>query len=188
MITTVQDVIVRKRSDFERLPKEGLWEVVEGRAILLPAPDFIHQRLSHALVIQLDSAVKKLGCGYIVATVDVFIPVPPGEAWEAQARVPDLIVSKHRPAERFEVGDPPDLVIEILSSRRGNVERTEKVEEYARAGVFEYWIVDRFTRAIEVYVLEDGQYDLKRSTAETLQSEAFPGLEIDLKSVWAVLD
>ena len=42
-------------------------------------------------------------------------------------------------------------MIEILTTRRGNVERTEKLDDYARAGTGEYWIVNPFDRSVEVY-------------------------------------
>jgi Uma2 family endonuclease len=60
------------------------------------------------------------------------------------------VVSTHKPRRSFSVGHPPELVIEILSTRRGNVERTEKIEDYARAGIGEYWIVNPFDRVVEV--------------------------------------
>jgi len=50
---------------------------------------------------------------------------------------------------------PPELVIEILASRRGNVERTEKHDDQARGGMGEYWIVnpiDRIDRIMEGYL------------------------------------
>jgi len=43
------------------------------------------------------------------------------------ARVPDVAVSSHKPRRSYPLGQPPELVIEILSTRRGNVERTEKI-------------------------------------------------------------
>ncbi|HYM11137.1 MAG TPA: Uma2 family endonuclease, partial [Bryobacterales bacterium] len=89
---------------------------------------------------------------------------------------------------RFEVGQPPELVIEILSTRRGNVERTEKLDDYARAGIGEYWIVNPFDRAIEVYELRQGEYVLRETVSQgSLSPAAFPGLPIDLKEIWAVL-
>jgi Uma2 family endonuclease len=189
MIAAVEDVMVRTREEFDRLPHEGLWEVVEGRAILLPANDHEHQRVCRTLLIGLDTGLRTLGYGEVVATVNVFIPVRHPHWGEVQNRVPDLVVSKKRPAKNFEAGDPPDLVIEVLSTPRGNVERTEKIDDYARAGIGEYWIVNPFDRAVEVYRLRGGDYVLVETTTDgPLRPAAFPGLELDLKPVWAVLD
>jgi Uma2 family endonuclease len=188
MIAAMEDVLVRTREDFERLPEDGLWEVVEGRAILLPASTYQHQKLSAAWLIAFDRALKPLASGHVVPTVDVLIPVPPRAISQVQSRVPDLVVSRREPGERFEVGDPPELVIEILSTRRGNVERTEKMDDYARAGIGEYWIVNPFDRAVEVYLLRDGDYALERTVSEgTLAPRAFPGVAIHLEEIWAAV-
>jgi Uma2 family endonuclease len=103
--------------------------------------------------------------------------------------VPDLAVSSHKPRRNYPVGQPPELVIEILSTRRGNVERTEKIEDYARAGIGEYWIVNPFDRIVEVYLLRDGDYQLtQRDPHDLLRPQAFPGVAVDPRDVWAALD
>ncbi|MBI3471196.1 MAG: Uma2 family endonuclease, partial [Candidatus Solibacter usitatus] len=85
MIASIEDVMILTRADFERLP-EGFWEVVDGRAILLPGPEFRHQKLSLALAMELSRALKALGTGQVVPTVSVGIPVPPGVRSEIQIR------------------------------------------------------------------------------------------------------
>jgi Uma2 family endonuclease len=177
MIATSQEIMVRNKGDFERLPEDGLWEVVDGRAILLPANDYSHQKVSAALFKQFDRALASLGYGEVLATMNVHIPVEGGGFSQFQNRVPDLIVFKQRPQKSFDVGQPPELVIEILATRRGNVERTEKLDDYARAGIGEYWIVNPFDRVIEVYALRNGEYTLKQTASQgAFSPEAFPGL------------
>ncbi len=189
MIATVRDVLVRTKTDFECLPEEGLWEVVDGRAILLPASDYQHQKVSFALSKALDRDLTSLGYGEVLATMNVHIPVQDRAFGEIQNRVPDLVVFKQKPEKDFEVGRPPELVVEILSTRRGNVERTEKLDDYARAGIAEYWIVNPFDRAVEVYLLHQGDYVLRETISQgSLSPEAFPGIKIDLKEIWAALD
>ncbi len=185
MIAAMQDVLVRDRAEFELLPDEGFWEVVEGRAILLPTPELVHQELSGRLLLVFWEQLKRLGYGHVVAAVNVFVPPPKGSFAKVQSRVPDLIVFRNRPAERFELGEPPELVIEILSTLRGNVERTEKVDDYARGGVGEYWIVNPFAREVEVYRLNNGEYALIETARQTvLRPQAFPGVEIDVNQIW----
>ena len=114
------------------------------------------------------------------------LPDSPGVFW---SRVPDLAVSTHKPRRNYSVGHPPELVIEILSTRRGNVERTEKIEDYARAGIGEYWIVNPFERIVEVYLLRDGEYQLtSRDPNDPMRPQAFPGVAIDPRDIWAALD
>ncbi len=187
MLATIQDLMVWTEADFDRLPEDGFFEVVDGRAILLPANDIPHQELSFAIARAFDRQLQTLGCGFVFQNVNVFVPLPEGFAGEVQNRVPDIVVSTHHPGRRFPAGRPPELVIEILSTRRGNVERTEKLDDYARAGIGEYWIVNPFDRAIEVYLLRGGEYVLAELSVR-LRPRALPGVEIDPREIWAVLD
>jgi len=176
---------VLTRADFERLPDEGRWEVVEGSAILMPPAEIPHQRISARLSRLLDEKLAILGYGFVVPAVSVFIPRPPGAYGEIQTRTPDLVVARHLSARYFEAGEPPDLVIEILSTPRGNVERTEKIDDYALAGIGEYWIVDPFKRAVEIYRLAESAFDKPEIVTEAaLRPRAFPGLEIDVLEIW----
>src|SRR5712671_762295 len=106
--------MIGSEAEFERLPDDGLWEVVDGRAILLPANDNEHQDLSDELVGMFRQQVKVLKRGCALSTPNVFIPRKHDSLGGFQNRVPDAAVSKHRPKRHFEVGSPPELVVEIL--------------------------------------------------------------------------
>ena len=187
MISTTQDLMVRTEADFDRLPEDGVFEVVDGRAILSPGNDPMHQDISGALFLAFQRQLKALGYGYVVQAVNVFLPPPRGSVGEIQNRVPDLVVSRRPPKDRFRANEPPELVIEILATPRGNVERTEKMDDYARAGIAEYWIVNPFARLIEVYLLRDGDY-VRQPAPVPLRPHGFPGVAIDPAEIWAVLD
>ncbi|MFN0169547.1 MAG: Uma2 family endonuclease [Bryobacteraceae bacterium] len=186
MIASAQDLAVRTRADWESLPA-GRWEVVDGRAILLPPPTYKHQRLSDRLVAELNRQLESQRLGYAASAVGVFVPPLNHSLGEVQSRIPDIVVSSKQPEAHFEEGSPPELVIEILSTRRGSVERTEKLDDYARAGVGEYWIVNPIDRIVETHVLKDGDYVLEADT-QVLRPKAFPGTEIDMRGIWPVLD
>ena len=119
--------MIGSEAEFERLPDDGLWEVVDGRAILLPANDNEHQDLSDELVGMFRQQFKVLKRGCALSTPNVSIPRRRESYSEFQNRVPDIAVSKHKQKRRFQVGEPPELVIEILSTRRGNVEDRKSV-------------------------------------------------------------
>jgi len=187
MIATAEDFMVMTEADFDRLPEDGVFEVVQGRAILLRGNEIPHQKTSFALSAGFSRQLAALGRGYVFQAVNVMVPPPEDWYGEIQNRVPDLVVSSHDPKDRFRPGTPPELVIEILSTRRGNVERTEKMDDYARAGIAEYWIVNPIDRVFEVYYLRDGDYVLQPS-ATPLRPQAFPGVEIAPAEIWAVLD
>jgi len=181
----MRDVLVLTRADFERLPDEGRWEVVDGSAMLVPPPEMEHQEICDRLNRLLFVKLQPFGA-CVVSTLSVFIPRPPKSHGEIQSRVPDVIVSRRKPKRYFEVGEPPELVIEVLSTPRGNVERSEKVDDYARAGVSDYWIVDPFKRAVEVYRLDNsGEYAAPDFVSQGLLTpRAFPGVEIDIEAIW----
>ena len=189
MIATSEDLLVRTEDDFWRLPGDGLWEVVAGRAILLPPNDNEHSDIATVLTVLLYNQVQSTGRGYVRATPNVCIPGladTPGEFW---SRVPDVAVSTHKARRSYSLGHPPELVIEILSTRRGNVERTEKIEDYARAGIGEYWIVNPFDRIVEVYLLRDGEYQLtRRDPSDLLRPQSFTGVAVDPRDIWTALD
>jgi len=189
MIATSEDLLVRTEDDFWRLPGDGLWEVVAGRAILLPPIENEHSYVATALTVLLYNQMEPAGRGHVVATPIVAIPSLPDSPGEFWSRVPDLAVSSHKPRRNYSLGHPPELVTEILSTRRGNVERTEKIEDYARTGIGEYWIVNPFDRIVEVYLLRDGDYQLtQREPHELLRPQAFAGVTVDPRDIWSALD
>ncbi|NPB03214.1 MAG: Uma2 family endonuclease, partial [Thermotogae bacterium] len=80
----------------------------------------------------------------------------------------------------------PDLVVEIVSPQTVRRDTFVKKRLYAEAGVKEYWIVYPEERAIEVWVLKDGEYEL-HSVAEgegKVKSEVLKGLEVEVKDVF----
>ncbi len=73
-----------------------------------------------------------------------------------------------------------------LSTPLGDVERTEKIDDYARARIGEYWIVDPFERAVEVYRLgSSGEYPAPEVVAQgLLKPGAFAGIENEISETW----
>ena len=64
-------------------------------------------------------------------------------------------------------------------------DRYEKKTLYERFGVREYWIVDPANEAIEVFVLEEGRYELHAFAAQTgvVSSRVLDGL-VPFDSAW----
>jgi Uma2 family endonuclease len=177
MISTPEDLAIRCAADFERLPAEGHWEVVDGTAVLLPGNELDHQEICIGLIKRLLAALQQRDHGNVLATVNVDIP-----GKEFRTRVPDIVVYKRRPTgKRFQAGEPPEIAIEVLATPRGNVEHSEKIDDYARAGIAEYWIVNPFERNVEIYRLEEGEYKLSEVASDAIESFAMPGMRIDLR-------
>jgi hypothetical protein len=90
VVVTAQDLSVLTEADYERLPEDGRWEVVEGRAVLLPQNDLEHQYVCDALLLVFRTKLKTLGAGFAVSAPAVRLPPRPGVLGEIQIRVPDL--------------------------------------------------------------------------------------------------
>jgi Uma2 family endonuclease len=76
----------------------------------------------------------------------------------------DWFAQEHRSYFIWEFGKPPDVVIEIVSNKKGG-ERDKKLRDYARMGVWYYAIYDPQQliqdEELELYELKAGQYVVK---------------------------
>jgi Uma2 family endonuclease len=73
---------------------------------------------------------------------------------------------------------PPDLAVEVLSRSTEVRDRGRKMQLLARFGVPEYWIADPVQNRLEVYTLQDGEYELIGiyDEHEDATSPTLPGL------------
>jgi Uma2 family endonuclease len=82
-------------------------------------------------------------------------------------------------------------VIEFTSSRPADQRRDydEKVVEYRDLGVQEYWIIDRFRRALTVYFWRSARWS-KRTLREgdRYATKLLPGFELPLADLFRVCD
>ena len=71
------------------------------------------------------------------------------------------------------------------SSGTERTDRRDKYDEYARAGIAEYWLVDLRERTIEVYVLREAAYHLlgKWTEGETARSELLQGFDLAVSAI-----
>lgn len=74
---------------------------------------------------------------------------------------PDWFADKHRTYFFWEYGKPPELVVEIVSNRKGG-ELNNKRRRYARMGITYYLVLDPFhelgDELLTIYVLSRGSY------------------------------
>lgn len=86
--------------------------------------------------------------------------------------------------------DGADLVIEVISPDDPNRDLVIKREEYAQAGIPEYWIVNPMDRTVTVLTLEGGDYLAHGSFAsgEEADSVLLPGFMVDVDQVFLEVD
>ena len=79
----------------------------------------------------------------------------------------------------------PDLIIEILSPSTARFDRMLKFQQYLKAGVREYWMVDPLEQIVQVCIWKDGKYFIMAyADTDTVPVSVLPGLEIRLPEVF----
>ena len=159
-----------------------LIEYSAGRLIVFPMPTSDHQDIVGRLYIALANWVRDYGGRAFVAAYPVRLA-------SEKFREPDVLLYRpeniHRVKKQY--GEPPDLVVEVLSPGTKKTDLEEKVIEYAEAGIGEYWIVDTESVRIEQYVLDDDHYRLHATlgTGDTLLAVTLEDLEISVEKIYA---
>ncbi len=157
-------------------------ELSDGELLMPPHPTFGHQEALKRLFLRINAFVEEHGLG----TVQI-APLPV-RLWPGKIREPDIFFIAREHADRIgeQVCGVPDLVVEVTSPSTARLDRMDKFQEYARAGVREYWIVDPDARTVEVYGLEGGAYVLrgKWEPGETASSGLLAGFEVRVEDVF----
>lgn len=149
-------------------PEQGRWseetflqfhtnrmaELVDGRLEILPMPNLKHQRILRLLLGLVEEATRE---GSVVA----FAPIPT-HLFPGTIREPDLlyIAAENAPGDDIEYPSHLDLAMEIVSKGTEAYKRDyeDKVRDYAKAGIAEYWIVDPQQCKVTVLVLDGDTY------------------------------
>lgn len=169
--------------DWDAFPESNTHrrEVAEGVLRISPPAASNHQRAVMKLGSQLDRQLPPdLG---VLPDVEVLLfaehPVT--------VRVPDLVVVPTKVAKtnpkRYDASDVV-MVVEVVSPGSVRTDTVMKLEEYAVAGIEQYWIVDLDQPpTITVYRLVDGYFQLHDETTETLRVEIPTALSVDVTAL-----
>lgn len=177
------DWIVRRRwseAEYLELAHSNNWfvELVDERVVLHEMASRRHQELAGNLY----AALRRSERGKAL-----FGPYPI-RLWSGRIREPDLLFyrSPHEARAGQQVGQPPDLAIEILSPSTRTTDLQDKHAEYARSGISEYWIVDPEAETLTLHRMVDGRYDEGRHVArgETVSSEVVDDLVISIGEIF----
>ncbi|WP_040524590.1 Uma2 family endonuclease [Gordonia effusa] len=161
------------------LPEDsaGRAELSKGVAVVSPRPGMPHAEASMELGFQLRSQVP--------ATMKVLpeFEVVLNADYRPTIRVPDLVVCRRNAGGRSLVARDVLLAVEIVSPSSRRVDHVTKREEYAAAGIQDYWIVDldREVRLTALTLTKDG-YDEVAATGEFFSDKPFP-MRLDLHSL-----
>jgi Uma2 family endonuclease len=168
-------------AEFQEMNLDGLYELVDGQVEELVSPRPFHSwtgtRLSSEIDRYLEVHEPKAFWG-----VELDIPTIP-----FFGRRPDFAYYSTADAARIDLAanrvlGVPTLVAEVVSEEDEERDTVTKRDEYARAGIHHYWIVDPQRRTVLTLVLRGNAYDVVGEFAgdEVLISPLFPGLALPL--------
>ena len=174
------------------------YEIIEGVKYMAAAAAIEHNFVIGNLVQAFNHYFRKNKNGVAVQDIDVHLP--DGNVFRPDVSVIDDLTALSSD-ENF--NGAPALVVEVLSRSTMKNDLGRKKRLYAANGVEEYWIVDRWTKRIEVYHLLDGHYELDEvyqiySDAEfdaltdderaavkfEIAVERFDGLSVDIRQIF----
>lgn len=170
--------------DYLTFPEGERWEVIDGEAYMVPAPNTRHQQIIVEILVQVANHLKAHGGGTVlVSPFDVVLDAG-GDVVQ-----PDIVFIADADKDVLTEANAwgtPTWVIEVLSPSRPERDRRLKLGRYENFGVAEYWIVDPMADAVEIYRLEAGTYGSPSivrppDTASPLQPR---GLAVDLAEVF----
>ena len=164
--------------DLEVMPQNEwiTYEIIDGELFVTRSPHRKHQRIIGKIHRALDVWSELSSLGEPILSPGVILS-------DADNVIPDLVwVSKERLAaiedEAGHLISLPELLVEVLSSGSQNInrDREAKLKLYSLRGAQEYWIVDRFSKQLEVYRRENAQLALiaTLTAADTLTSPLLP--------------
>ncbi len=170
--------------DWAALDEDDSRELVDGVLEEAEVPSVLHEVIVTWLQLLLGPYFRARG-GVTLGAVKLAIHPRRG-------RIPDLAcyrAARGLPLEGL-VALPPDVIIEVVSSRREDErrDRIAKPEDYAELGARHYWIVDPWLRSLEIFEL-DGQARYVRLLAATDGTidpvPGLPELTVDVDAMWA---
>jgi Uma2 family endonuclease len=158
-------------------PEDRIWEFVRGEVLMHSPATAEHQDLVGFLYWLLRGYCEARGWGKVLmgpAAVRVLPDV---------VREPDVFVIRPEEVGRAR-GVPlevvPALVVEVVSPSTRTLDLWEKAEEYARAGVEEYWGVDGEERVLWVHRRQGDRYAVEGVRAGRVASIAVPGFWLEV--------
>ena len=139
--------------EYLSLDTNHLVEFSDGHIEVLPMPSDKHQTIVLYLSAILVAYARRIGGKVLVVPLRLRL-------WREKIREPDVVFmsSAGDPRRRDAYWTGADLVIEVVSRDDPQRDLVTKRNEYAQAGIPEYWIVDPQTETITVLRLDGASY------------------------------
>jgi len=169
--------------DYLDLDTNRLVEFSNGVVEFLPMPTMTHQLIAMALCRLLESFVSTNELGTVlIAAFKVRL-------WEGKFREPDVLFMKREHASRMsqQYWEGADLVMEVVSPDDPSRDLETKREEYALAGIPEYWIIEPNLGKITILTLSGTTYAVHGEfyRGDLATSKLLPGFAVDVTAALA---
>ncbi|MEG5057719.1 Uma2 family endonuclease [Microcoleus sp. A2-C5] len=200
---TITPTKLKQNLTFEQFVKqlpdeEGRYELVNGEIVKI-LPIRLHEDLADFLVKQFDREIDRVPLTYRVS--GRFMVRTLTSNGREQGRHPDVSVIdktlwESKPFAHSAITEPLQLVVEVVSTNWED-DYIDKLDEYQRLGISEYWIVDYLALGsrdylgnpkvptVFVYLLdENGVYQMTAFRGnERIISRTFPELALTAEQV-----
>lgn len=180
--------LLRRRltlADYEALPDDQDYEIIDGVLYVAPSPFYGHQNIAAELITILRVHARAGGLGVVIPDADLIVDdrgtyVSP----DVMFFTPEQFARTMPDGKNSVI---PELIVEVLSESTLRRDQIVKRDAYAKLGVPYYWIVSRSERCVYELILgADGQYAERQVVAPAQFWPAlFPGLAIDLERLFA---
>lgn len=170
----------KRAADYFALPEGEPVELIYGRLVVSPSPDFLHQTVVGLIYEWLLAIARTTQGRAVIAPFDT-------ELADHSIVQPDVIYLGRgkRSAIKRHLHGPPDLAVEVISASNARRDRVDKLVMYAEFGVAEYWIVDPAERQFEFLVNRGGKFEVQPQRDDRYQSPVHAELDFDLAAFWA---
>ena len=167
---------------------ENRYEYIDGEIILLSSPLYPHQKAVREILVTFSLWFRDKECEPLDAPFDVVL-FRLGDPEKICSVQPDIIVicDQDKIDDGGKYKGTPSLVVEVLSDSTRSKDMVQKLDLYMESGVKEYWVVNTASAEIYIYVFAANKIEqiLTFKGHEQASSIAFPGLEVDVKGVFA---
>ncbi|TYQ28749.1 Uma2 family endonuclease [Pseudanabaena sp. UWO311] len=184
----------------EQCPEDGRYELVDGKMVKILATR-IHYDVAWLILKSFDREVERLSLNYVVN--DVAAVLTTNKNGKEQGRHPDVSVI-NRDVWRSDrqnhrgIREPIQIAVEVVSTNWED-DYIDKLAEYERLGIPEYWIVDYLAigsrdylgdpklPSVFIFTLDtEGKYQLTRfQNSDRLVSPTFPELNLTVAQIMA---
>ncbi|OGO40204.1 MAG: hypothetical protein A2Z04_00640 [Chloroflexi bacterium RBG_16_57_9] len=171
----------RSEEEYLALNTNHLVEYSDGRIEVLPMPTDKHQAIVAYLFMILLALTQRIGGTVRFSPLRIRL-------WPGKFREPDLmlLLASHDHLRHNQYWEGADLVMEVVSPDDPERDLVTKRQEYAQAGIPEYWIVDPQAETITVLVLDNNAYAEhgRFGRSAVAASATLPALQVEVDAVF----